>query len=65
MPAEFPSRICQIIARKQWMACSKYAKKRRECGDCVADATGESTGGGLRSGLKEQKESWVGAVLPF
>lgn len=40
MPAEFPSRICQIIARKQWMSCRKYAEKRRECGDCVADATG-------------------------
>lgn len=30
MPAEFPSRICQIIARKQWMSCRKYAEKRRE-----------------------------------
>lgn len=30
MPAEFPSRICQIIAGKQWMSCRKYAGKRRE-----------------------------------
>lgn len=33
MPAEFPSRICQIIARKQWMSCRKYAEKRREYGE--------------------------------
>ena len=33
MPAEFPSRICQIIARKQWMSCRKYAAKRREYGE--------------------------------
>lgn len=49
MPAEFPSRICQIIARKQWMACRKYAEKRRECGDCVADATG-----GIQEAPKER-----------
>ena len=49
MPTEFPSRICQIIARKQWMACSKYARKRRECGDCVADATG-----GIQEAPKER-----------
>lgn len=49
MPAEFPSRICQIIARKQWMTCRKYAGKRRECGDCVADATG-----GIQEAPKER-----------
>ena len=53
MPVEFPSRICQIIARKQWMACSKYARKRRECGDCMADSTG-GLRGRLRSGRRTQ-----------
>lgn len=57
VPAEFPSRICQIIVRKQWMACSKYARKRRECGDCMATLQGVC-GRRLRSGLKEQEESW-------
>ena len=33
MPAEFPSRICQIIAGKQWMSCRKYVEKRREYGE--------------------------------
>ena len=54
MPAEFPSRICQIIAGKQWMSCRKYVEKRREYGELRGGRCRGVYRGRLRSGRATQ-----------
>ena len=54
MPAEFPSRICQIIARKQWMTCRKYAEKRREHEELRGGRCRGHTGGAQGTGAEHR-----------
>ena len=61
MPAEFPSRICQIIARKQWMSCRKSAEKRRKYEELRGGRYRGVYRGRLRSGRATQARGiWKG-----